>query len=221
MEALASKGPGGERCRLDERRLQRLRAGLERGPAAHGYVEDQRWTPVRIADLIAVLFHVRHTLRGVSCLLHRLGWSPQIPAQRAVERGEGVITSWVVEEWPAIEGGARPGRPAVLGRRVRAEPEAAPGPPGRGSLPRRRPAASRRPVCRCRPRARPGSFVTTSTVGGCVAAPRAPRPWARSRPEAQEPATFVSAVQPVARIHSTRSRVAGSIERAAAGSDLL
>ncbi|MER7207786.1 MULTISPECIES: hypothetical protein [Streptosporangium] len=45
MEALASKGPGGERCRLDERRLQRLRAGLERGPAAHGYVEDQRWTP--------------------------------------------------------------------------------------------------------------------------------------------------------------------------------
>ncbi|MER7207787.1 winged helix-turn-helix domain-containing protein [Streptosporangium sp. NPDC000239] len=38
---------------------------------------------------MAVLFHVRHTLRGVSCLLHRLGWSPQIPAQRAVERGEG------------------------------------------------------------------------------------------------------------------------------------
>ncbi|MER6145882.1 hypothetical protein ABT174_38720 [Streptomyces sparsogenes] len=56
-----------------------------------------------------------------------------------------------------------------------------PGPPGRGSLPRRRPAASRQPVCRCRPWARPGSFVTTSTVGGCVAVPRAPRTWARSR----------------------------------------
>lgn len=41
-----------------------------------------------------------------------------------------------------------------------------------------------------------------------------------SRPEAQDPATSVDAVQPVARIHPTRSRVAGSIERTAAGSDV-
>ncbi|MBB2911728.1 putative transposase [Streptosporangium becharense] len=120
-EALASKGPGGEKCRLDERRLQRLRAELERGPAAHGYLEDQRWTPARVADLIAVLFRVRYTLRGVSYLLHRLGWSPQIPVRRAVERGEGVIESWITEEWPVVKrrrstwapgcaGKTRPGR---------------------------------------------------------------------------------------------------------------
>ncbi|SFI72596.1 putative transposase, partial [Streptosporangium canum] len=53
IEALASKGPGGDKCRLDEARLARLRAELARGPAAHGYAEDQRWTLARIADLIA------------------------------------------------------------------------------------------------------------------------------------------------------------------------
>ncbi len=37
IEALASKGPGGEKCRLDEQRLERLKAELARGPAAHGY----------------------------------------------------------------------------------------------------------------------------------------------------------------------------------------
>ncbi|MEU4405714.1 winged helix-turn-helix domain-containing protein [Streptosporangium sp. NPDC023963] len=97
VEALASKGPGGERCRLDERRLERLRTELERGPAAHGFTEDQRWTLARVADLIAVLFHLRCTLRGVSYLLHRMGWTPQVPVQRAVERDEGVIESWVAE----------------------------------------------------------------------------------------------------------------------------
>ncbi|WP_446697305.1 helix-turn-helix domain-containing protein [Streptosporangium saharense] len=34
----------------------------------------------RVADLIPVLFRARYTLRGVSYLLHRLGWSPQIPS---------------------------------------------------------------------------------------------------------------------------------------------
>ncbi len=86
---LASKGAGGEKCRLDERRLRRLRTGLLRAPAAHGFTEDQRWTLVRVADLIASLFHTRYTPRGVSYLLHRIGWSPRVPVRRAVERDEG------------------------------------------------------------------------------------------------------------------------------------
>src|SRR4051794_16633914 len=66
--ALASKGPGGEKCRLDATCLNRLKAELERGPAAHGYTEDQRWTLARVADLISSLFRVRYTPRGVSYL---------------------------------------------------------------------------------------------------------------------------------------------------------
>lgn len=52
-QALAPKGPGGEKCRLDEEWLARLMAELERGPAAHGWDEDQRWTLARVPDLIA------------------------------------------------------------------------------------------------------------------------------------------------------------------------
>ena len=42
--------------------------------------------------LVAWLFHVRYTLRGTSYLLHRLGYAPQVPIHRAVERDEKVTT---------------------------------------------------------------------------------------------------------------------------------
>ena len=99
--ALTSKGPGGSACQLDERRQARLARALEEGPAAHGFDEDQRWTLARVADLIARLFHVRYTPRGVSYLLHRMGFSPQVPAHRAIERDEDAITTWRRETWPA------------------------------------------------------------------------------------------------------------------------
>jgi transposase len=56
--ALASRGAGGAMCRLSPAQLARLRAELEKGPAVHGWAEDQRWTPERAATLIARLFHV-------------------------------------------------------------------------------------------------------------------------------------------------------------------
>ncbi|MDQ2583891.1 winged helix-turn-helix domain-containing protein [Saccharothrix yanglingensis] len=98
---LASKGPGGSSCRLDQRRLDRLAEALERGPAAYGFGEDQRWTLARVSDLIARLFRTRYTLRGVSYLLHRMGFSPQVPAHRAIGRDEEAIATWRKEAWPA------------------------------------------------------------------------------------------------------------------------
>lgn len=99
--ALASKGPGGSVCRLDDARLARLAQALEEGPAAYGFDEDQRWTLARVGDLIARLFHTRYTPRGVSYLLHRMGFSPQVPAHRAVERDEDAVVTWRRETWPA------------------------------------------------------------------------------------------------------------------------
>ncbi|KOX15325.1 hypothetical protein ADK67_41800 [Saccharothrix sp. NRRL B-16348] len=98
---LASKGPGGSSCRLDQRRLDRLAEALERGPAAHGFGDDQRWTLARVSDLIAKLFHTRYTPRGVSYLSHSMGLSPQVPAHRAVERDDDAVVTWRRETWPA------------------------------------------------------------------------------------------------------------------------
>jgi transposase len=101
-DGLRSKGPGGSRCRLDGARLARLEAELDAGPLAHGWVEDQRWTLPRITVLIGRLFHVRYTERGVSYLLHRRGWSPQVPVHRAAERDEQAIAAWREETWSRV-----------------------------------------------------------------------------------------------------------------------
>ena len=102
--ALASKGPGGVRCRLSPAQLRRLAVALEAGPAAYGWDGDQRWTLARVATLIGRLFHVSYTLRGVSYLLHRIGFSPQVPAHRALERDEDAITRWRAETWAKVRG---------------------------------------------------------------------------------------------------------------------
>jgi putative transposase len=104
QESLASKGPGGSPCRLGEAELEQLRAALEAGPAAHGWDQDQRWTLARAASLAARLFGVSYTLRGMSFLLHRLGYSPQVPVHRAVERDEAAIAEWRAVTWAKARG---------------------------------------------------------------------------------------------------------------------
>ncbi|QRK88016.1 winged helix-turn-helix domain-containing protein [Saccharopolyspora erythraea] len=52
-----------------------------------------------MADLIARLFRVNYTLRGASMLLHRMGFSPQMPAHRPIERDEDTIATWREEVW--------------------------------------------------------------------------------------------------------------------------
>jgi transposase len=102
--ALASKGAGGAVCRLNSGQVARLRAALEGGPAARGWDQDQRWTLARVTTLIALLFHVRYTLRGTSYLLHRLGYSPQVPIHRALERDEQAIAAWKATTWVKLRG---------------------------------------------------------------------------------------------------------------------
>jgi transposase len=102
--ALVSRGPGGAVCRLSGRQLARLRAALDLGPAACGWRQDQRWTLARVTALIGRLFHVHYTLRGTSYLLHRLGFSPQVPAHRAAERDEAAIAAWRTGTWVKVRG---------------------------------------------------------------------------------------------------------------------
>src|SRR3954471_15057392 len=88
--ALASKGPGGARCRLSPAQLEELQALLDAGPAAWGWA-DQCWTRPRIAEVVHTRFGMDYTLPGLDLLLHRLGWSVQVPARRATERDEQQI----------------------------------------------------------------------------------------------------------------------------------
>ena len=105
--ALASKGPGGNPCKLDEEQIAQLRAALEAGPSAYGWAQDQRWTLARVAALVMRLSGVSYTLRGVSFLLHRLGFSPQVPAHRAFERDEDAVAAWRSATWAKARGKRR------------------------------------------------------------------------------------------------------------------
>jgi len=102
-EALASKGAGGAKCKLGPAQFADLEAVLDEGPAACGY-EDQCWTLARVTDLVWQRFGVEYTLAGVHLLLHRAGWSVQVPARRAAERYEAAVAAWRQETWPVIKG---------------------------------------------------------------------------------------------------------------------
>jgi hypothetical protein len=78
-------------------------AFVKRGPLAWGYVEDQCWTLGRVKTLIGRLFPIGYTIEGVGKLLHRHGWSVQVPARRAIERDEQAIALWKAEVWSAAK----------------------------------------------------------------------------------------------------------------------
>jgi transposase len=105
--ALASKGAGGAKCKLTAPQLRELATLLDAGPAAWGWDEDQCWTLARITEVVRRRFGVGYTLAGMDLLLHRIGWSVQVPARQAAERNEAAIATWREETWPVVKGPRR------------------------------------------------------------------------------------------------------------------
>jgi transposase len=114
--ALASRGAGGMKCKLTSCQLGELEAVLDAGPAVSGWDEDQCWTLARIAEVIRVRFGAEYTLAGVDLLLHRMGWSVQVPARRAAERDEARIAAWREETWPVVKARRRTWAPGSASR---------------------------------------------------------------------------------------------------------
>ena len=113
--ALASKGAGGARCKLSAAQLRELGVLLDAGPAVWGW-EDQCWTLARIAELVRRRFTVDYTLAGLDLLLHRIGWSVQMPARQAAERDDAAIAIWREETWPVVKARRRTWAPGFASR---------------------------------------------------------------------------------------------------------
>lgn len=101
----------GRPSRLTPGRKRRLEALLLKGPLATGFDTDL-WTCPRVAELIKQRFGIEYHVDHVGRLLHDLGWSPQKPVRRAVERDEKEIRRWVREDWPLVKK-----TPTAAGRR--------------------------------------------------------------------------------------------------------
>lgn len=97
VEGLRARPGPGRPPRLDRRAKARLEKALLKGAKAAGYATDL-WTCPRVAELIACRFGVRYHVDHIGRLLHSLGWSPQKPTRRAIERDEAGIQRWIKEE---------------------------------------------------------------------------------------------------------------------------
>ncbi|MCX4966685.1 winged helix-turn-helix domain-containing protein [Streptomyces sp. NBC_00654] len=113
-EALRSKGPSGYDRHLGPHLQAELAMWLEEGPAAHGWADDQVWTAARVRTLIGRKFHFSYSVSGVTRLLHRMGYSVQMPARPAAERDEDAITAWREVNWPEVEPSERDWLTVVL-----------------------------------------------------------------------------------------------------------
>ncbi|MFD5932293.1 winged helix-turn-helix domain-containing protein [Streptomyces sp. NPDC060333] len=97
------------------------------GPAAYGWVEDQVWTASRVATLIGRKFRVTYSVSGTTRLMHRLGFSPQVPARRVAERDEQAVAAWKEATWAEVKGRGRPAWAVSVSRTKPASPAGRPG----------------------------------------------------------------------------------------------
>ena len=93
--ALAGAGRAGRLPRLSDEQVAEVEQALLEGPRANGFDTDL-WTLARVADVIEKLTGVRYSQTQTwEILRHRLGWTRQRPARRALERDEEAIATWI------------------------------------------------------------------------------------------------------------------------------
>ena len=99
---LKSRPTPGRPSRLRPEDRKRLETLLLAGPRAAGYATDL-WSCPRVAEVIRREFGVRYHVSHIVRLLRKLGWSPQKPERRAIERNEAKIRGWRGRTWPRIK----------------------------------------------------------------------------------------------------------------------
>ena len=88
--------------RLEPRDKALLEKILIEGPRKHGHA-DGVWTLKRVRDLIAKRFRVRYHISHVHRLMYEMGFSPQKPLVRALERNEAAIADFRNREWKKVK----------------------------------------------------------------------------------------------------------------------
>ena len=100
--AIRAKRAPGRPAKLSQIAKKALEAVLLRGARAAGYATDL-WTCPRVGQVIHKTFGVHYHVDHIGRLLHALGWSPQKPQRRAIERDEAAIRRWIKIDWPRVK----------------------------------------------------------------------------------------------------------------------
>jgi len=105
-DALRSRPSPGRTARLTDQQRRLLPDFLWHGAEAYGFRGDV-WTCVRVAEVLKEEFGVCYSKSQVSRILKDLGWTPQVPITRALQRDEDAIVRWREESWPVLRERAR------------------------------------------------------------------------------------------------------------------
>jgi transposase len=100
--ALKKAPQAGRPPKLSAADRERILQGLQRGPQALGY-RTNLWTAWRVADLIDKECGIKYSTVHAWRILRALGWTPQRPARRALERDEAAIRHWKRVRWPELK----------------------------------------------------------------------------------------------------------------------
>ena len=74
----------------------------QQNPTEHGF-GTELWTLKRVGAVIERMYGVRFSQTQVWRILGSLGFSPQKPEKRAIERNEDAVRSWKRRTWPALK----------------------------------------------------------------------------------------------------------------------
>lgn len=101
-KALTSHPPPGREKKITVEELKELGLLLLSSPSRYGF-EGELWTSPMVTELVRLRFGVRYHPGNVRKILRQMGFSPQKPVKRAVQRDEEAISKWTREEWPRIK----------------------------------------------------------------------------------------------------------------------
>ena len=106
IATLHSRSSPGPPSKLTPSQMYLIPDFLSHGAEAYGF-RGEVWTCRRIADVIKMEFGVSYSKSQVSRILKKMGWTPQVPLTRAVQRNEGAIEQWRIEVWPLLKARAQ------------------------------------------------------------------------------------------------------------------
>ena len=102
IDALRAMPTRGRPSRLEDEQLQALGRALLQKPTEHGF-GTELWTLKRVGVLIERMFGVKFGQTQIWRILGGLGFSPQKPDRRAIERDDDAVQTWKRKTWPALK----------------------------------------------------------------------------------------------------------------------
>jgi transposase len=102
LQGLLRRKSIGRVSKLSAEQKKRLKRLPDRGALASGYPTD-RWTLVRVSELIKREFSISYHPNSLKRVLDKFGYSVQKPLPRAAEQDEKLVKARLEKDWPRIK----------------------------------------------------------------------------------------------------------------------